>query len=110
MATKQISDGNVITLPASGAKSAGDIEEFGADATGFAGMWLKDTADTEDGPVAITGVWEVVKVTGETWTPGELLYWNGTGATTTAGADHLMGVAWNTVASGTLLGYCKFGG
>jgi len=58
------------------------------------GVALVDIPVGESGAIATEGVWELAKVSAQAWTVGQRIYWAvGSGATTTAGSNKLIGVA-----------------
>jgi predicted RecA/RadA family phage recombinase len=89
MDAKFIQDGIMIDYTPSGDVDAGDVVVEG----NLIGIAKSDIEADEKGALAVAGVFEVVKVTGVTFSKGDLVYWNAsTGATATT-SDTLMGVA-----------------
>ena len=72
MATNYIQDGEVIDHVASGAITSGDVVVMG----NIIGVALEDIADTETGPVQISGVFDLPKVTAAVIAQGEALVYD----------------------------------
>ena len=86
-----VQDGQHLDYTPSGADaSAGDIVLIGT----RIGVVVRDTKDGKLGALAVSGVWEMPKATGQSWTLGASIYWD-------AGANNFT----TTSAGNTLVGY-----
>jgi predicted RecA/RadA family phage recombinase len=72
MATNQVQSGEVITITAGAAYSAGDVVKVG----NILGVAITDIANGASGAVAIEGVFDVPKVSGAVIAAGESLTWD----------------------------------
>lgn len=104
MSTLQKAVGNVFMVPSASGRTVNDIVEFGTDAGGFGGVALATVLSGVDCPVAIGGVWQLTKGTsgGDAWLQGVPIYREASTniVSDTASANHLIGVAANTVVAG----------
>ena len=75
MAQNYIQDGTRITAAATAARSSGDGQLIGSNILGVAS---NDLANTEVGPWAIEGVFEMPKLTANVMAVGDLVNWNNT--------------------------------
>lgn len=66
------------------------------------GVAANNIPQNEDGPINLTGVFELPKAASQAWTVGAAVYWNGTDkfATTAASGNTKIGVAAAPVAGG----------
>lgn len=69
-----VAEGITVDHTASGAVAANSVVEM----TGCIGIAREAIADTEVGPVVITGRWTLDKETGVVFTSGDLLFWDAT--------------------------------
>ena len=99
--------GDVLTIPAPAAVSAGGVVVSGS----LVGVAQTDALITEDVAVATVGVFELPKVDEQAWTLGVPVYWTGTAATTVSTDNDLIGYAAEAVAvtAGLVLGKVKIG-
>lgn len=98
MTTKYVQPGEVIDYTAGANKTAGQPVLIGTKL----GVCIKDIANGETGPVAVSGVYTVTKLTADVVTQGAALYWdNGNSRlTTTVGSNVYAGYAF-AAAGGT---------
>jgi len=89
MDAKFIQDGIMIDYTPTSDVDAGDVVVEG----NLIGIAKSDIKANEKGALAVSGVFEVVKVTGVTFDKGDLVYWNATTGATATTSDTLMGVA-----------------
>jgi predicted RecA/RadA family phage recombinase len=106
MATNFIKHGDEIPYAngtGTGIKS-GDVVVIGD----LVGVALGDILDGSTGTVQLCGVATLPKTTGQAWTQGAKLYWNGTDKfTTTVGTNVWAGWAYSAAASGDTTGQVK---
>lgn len=98
--------GGRLSFTAPGNLTAGDpllvVDTFGVvEATVLAAAPAK---------LILRGTFTLPKATGQTWTPGQVLYWNGTALTTTAAANRKAGVAAASAISGATTGSATLSG
>ena len=90
---------------------AGNIVAIATGTSGFCGICIEDiAATTGTGTVAIGGgeerVWEGPKTSGEAWTQGQVLYWDGTAlSSTSTSTSTRAGRAAYAAASAATTGY-----
>lgn len=99
MTTKFVQPGEVIDHVASGAKTSGQPVLIGTKL----GVCLADIANGSTGPVAMSGVYTVTKLTADVVTQGAALYWDNANSrlTTTASGNTYAGFAF-AAASGSV--------
>jgi len=111
MSTKTIQEGRIYQSTAPGAVAVGSVAETG----GLIGVALVAAAASGDlVSLALEGVHEVGKKTGETWAVGDDLYWDASAATASktyvsGAADFALGKAWAAAVSGATTGQCRLG-
>lgn len=96
MAKNFIQPGNTITLTNEDVTDAVALASGDGYLSGsIFGVAQTDVAVGDAGEFDLVGVWELAKVSAEAWTVGEKIYWVAAdgNATTTAGANKLIGVA-----------------
>ena len=107
MAKNKIQDGNIINYTPGADVSSGDIIKMN-DRFGIA---MTDIAAGKTGAVAVVGVWEVPKASGETWGVGQQLYWDNTNKVVTTsdgtGANAKFGYAVEAAADTATTGIAK---
>lgn len=105
--TRPVQSGETIdyTNADSEAILVGDVVKLGT----FCGIAETDIAPGERGAVAISKVWDVPAASGETFAAGDVLYWNGTASTKTAGSDPAIGVCVAPKASSETVARVKIG-
>lgn len=64
------------------------------------GVAINDAASGSPVNIAVQGVFTLPKVSAETWTVGQLLYWNGTAVTNVASTNKIIGASLAAVGSG----------
>lgn len=98
MTTKFVQPGEVIDHVASGAKTSGQPVLIGTKL----GVCVADIANGATGPVAVSGVYTVTKLTTDVVAQGAALYWdNGNSRlTTTVGANVYAGYAFAAAGNG----------
>ena len=101
-----IQPGEHVTIPASAATASGDGVLEGA----LFGVALHDAASGADLTLGVVGVYELPKASGEAWTVGARLYWDGTEATTTAAGNTLIGAAVQAAGSAATTGRVRLNG
>lgn len=102
-----IQPGQVIEFAApSGGVTSGDVVQIGQ----IVGVATTTAAQTVRFNLAVTGVYTVPKATGEAWTEGALVYFDGTEMTTTASGSLLAGVAVAAAGSSDTTGVVRLNG
>lgn len=98
MTTKFVQPGEVIDHVASGAKTSGQPVLIGV----RLGVCLADIANGATGPVAVSGVYTVTKLSTDVVAQGAALYWDNTNSrlTTTASGNTLAGYAFAAAGNG----------
>jgi len=98
MTTKFVQPGEVIDHVASGAKTSGQPVLIGTKL----GVCVADIANGATGPVAVSGVYTVTKLTTDVVAQGDALYWdNGNSRlTTTEGSNVYAGYAFAAAGNG----------
>ena len=118
MATNYIGPGEVINYTNTGsAISSGDVVEINGTSHGMLGVALEDIAATTGvGAVAISGVFEIVKVTGAVIGVGEAVFWDTSAnncdddAAPKATGDFTCGTAVEAAGNGVVLVKVKLAG
>lgn len=97
-----IQDGKTLDITAPYAVLSGGMVKVGT----IIGVAITDIASGSIGTVERSGVYEVVKTTGEAWAVGDKIYWDNTAksCTTTASGNTLCGAATEIAASGATVG------
>lgn len=96
--------------------TAGDVVVIASGTSGICGIALVDiAATTGTGQVCIGGgdetVWSVTKTSGEAWTQGQVLYWDGSAVTSTSSTTFTrIGRAAYAAASAATTGYVILNG
>ena len=98
MTTKFVQPGEVIDHVASGAKTSGQPVLIGTKL----GVCVADIANGATGPVAVSGVYTITKLTTDVVAQGAALYWdNGNSRlTTTVGSNVYAGYAFASAGNG----------
>lgn len=91
MTTKFVQPGEVIDYTAGANIASGQVVLMGA----RIGVALKAIANGETGPMQVTGVFNIAKLSADNMAQGALLYWDNTNSrlTTTASGNTLAGFA-----------------
>lgn len=99
MTTKFVQPGEVIDYTAGANIASGQVVLMGA----RIGVALKAIANGETGPVQVTGVFNIAKLSTDNMDQGALLYWDNTNSclTTTASGNTLAGFAAAAAAAST---------
>lgn len=99
MTTKFVQPGEVIDYTAGANIASGQVVLMGA----RIGVALKAIANGETGPVQVTGVFNIAKLSTDNMAQGALLYWDNTNSrlTTTASGNTLAGFAAAAAAATT---------
>lgn len=99
MTTKFVQPGEVIDYTAGANIASGQVVLMGA----RIGVALKAIANGETGPVQVTGVFNIAKLSTDNMAQGALLYWDNTNSrlTTTASGNTLAGFAAAAAGSST---------
>lgn len=99
MTTKFVQPGEVIDYTASANIASGQVVLMGA----RIGVALKAIANGETGPMQVTGVFNIAKLSTDNMAQGALLYWDNTNSrlTTTASGNTLAGFAAAAAAATT---------
>ncbi len=99
MTTKFVQPGEVIDYTAGANIASGQVVLMGA----RIGVALKAIANGETGPMQVTGVFNIAKLSTDNMAQGELLYWDNTNSrlTTTASGNTLAGFAAAAAAAST---------
>lgn len=99
MTTKFVQPGEVIDYTAGANIASGQVVLMGA----RIGVALKAIANGETGPVQVTGVFNIAKLSTDNMAQGALLYWDNTNSrlTTTASGNTLAGFAAAAAAAAT---------
>lgn len=101
-----VQPGDVISVPAPANVSAGGGVLVGS----LFGVAVNTALSGAACEIAVTGVVDIVKATGQAWTVGQLIYWSGTNATNVASTNKLIGVAVQAQASGDTVGRVRLNG
>lgn len=80
--------GDIISVVAPAAVVAGAGVLIGS----LFGVAVNDAASGAPLNIAVQGVYTLPKVGAETWTAGQIIYWNGTAATNVASTNKIIGV------------------
>lgn len=99
MTTKFVQPGEVIDYTAGANIASGQVVLMGA----RIGVALKAIANGETGPMQVTGVFNIAKLSTDNMAQGALLYWDNTNSrlTTTASGNTLAGFAATAAAATT---------
>lgn len=99
MTTKFVQPGEVIDYTAGANIASGQVVLMGA----RIGVALKAIANGETGPMQVTGVFNIAKLSTDNMAQGALLYWDNTNSrlTTTASGNTLAGFAAVAAAAST---------
>lgn len=99
MTTKFVQPGEVIDYTAGANITSGQVVLMGA----RIGVALKAIANGETGPMQVTGVFNIAKLSTDNMAQGALLYWDNTNSrlTTTASGNTLAGFAAAAAAAST---------
>lgn len=99
MTTKFVQPGEVIDYTAGANIASGQVVLMGA----RIGVALKAIANGETGPMQVTGVFNIAKLSTDNMAQGALLYWDNTNSrlTTTASGNTLAGFAAAGAAAST---------
>lgn len=99
MTTKFVQPGEVIDYTAGANIASGQVVLMGA----RIGVALKAIANGETGPMQVTGVFNIAKLSTDNMAQGALLYWDNTNSrlTTTASGNTLAGFAAAAAAAST---------
>ncbi len=99
MTTKFVQPGEVIDYTAGANIASGQVVLMGA----RIGVALKAIANGETGPMQVTGVFNIAKLSTDNMAQGALLYWDNTNSrlTTTASGNTLAGFAAAAAAATT---------
>lgn len=99
MTTKFVQPGEVIDYTAGANIASGQVVLMGA----RIGVALKAIPNGETGPVQVTGVFNIAKLSTDNMAQGALLYWDNTNSrlTTTASGNTLAGFAAAAAAAST---------
>ena len=99
MTTKFVQPGEVIDYTAGANIASGQVVLMGA----RIGVALKAIANGETGPVQVTSVFNIAKLSSDNMAQGALLYWDNTNSrlTTTASGNTLAGFAAAAAAAST---------
>lgn len=99
MTTKFVQPGEVIDYTAGANIASGQVVVMGA----RIGVALKAIANGETGPMQVTGVFNIAKLSTDNMAQGALLYWDNTNSrlTTTASGNTLAGFAAAAAAAST---------
>lgn len=81
--------GDTITITAGAAISSGDFVVQG----NLSGVAVADAANGEQVVLKLTGVFELPKTAAQTYTAGDLLYWDGSAAVTSVVTGAVIGAA-----------------
>lgn len=99
--------GGTWPFTAGAAYSAGDPVLLGTTGNGVVGIVCNDVANGGAGQAQVEGVFLVSKDTGQTWTQGERIYFDGTNFNTTATGTTFAGFAYAAAGSADTTGYLK---
>lgn len=96
-----IQPGNTMTLTApTGGVEAGEAVKIGA----IFGVAVSDAAEGEQFALEVEGIFELPKVSAQTWAEGDRVYWDGDEATNVATAGQFIGLAAEDKLTSTVLG------
>lgn len=107
MAKNFIQPGNTVTWTNPDVTGSVDVASGdGVVAGSLFGVAQTDIAVGDSGELALTGVWELPKVSAQAWTVGQRIYWDAAAgnATTAASSNKLIGVAIEAAANPSATG------
>jgi predicted RecA/RadA family phage recombinase len=84
-----IAEGDTLTITAGSAISSGSGVLVGS----VFGVAATDIAGSAEGPINLTGIYDLPKTAAQAWTAGALIYWSGTACTNVASTNKLIGIA-----------------
>ena len=99
-----VQPGNTITITAAGNITSGQLVVSGF----LVGVANADAATGEQVELDINGVFELPKVSGDSFAVGNRLYWNGSALTNAAGTGSraMVGIATEAAGAGVLVARC----
>jgi predicted RecA/RadA family phage recombinase len=106
MAKNYIQEGDTIVITAGANLASGAGVQVGR-IFGVAGA---DIANGQDGPINLTGVYDLPKTTAQAWTAGQLIYWTGTLTTNVAATNILIGIATRAQLAADTVGRVRLNG
>lgn len=103
-----VQEGDTLTLTAPYARSAGEAAKIGA----IIGIACNDVANATEGEFAVTGVYDVAKVSAQAWAVGDKIYWDDTAKnfTTVTTSNTLAGVATAAAVNPSATGRLRLNG
>lgn len=108
MAKNRIQDGDVLNVAMPYDRTSGQGVKIGS----IVGVCQIDALNGAEGEVALTGVWEVAKVSAQAWAVGDAIYWDDTAKnfTTVSSGNTKAGVATAIATNPTPTGYLRLNG
>lgn len=104
MATNFVQPGNVLTLTA---PAGGVVSGAGYMIGDLFVVALHDAAEGAAFEGQCVGVWQLPRKSGEAWTEGAAIYWDGAECTTTATGNKLIGHAAAAAGDTAISGYVR---
>ena len=106
MAKNYIQEGDTIIITAPSALASGGPVLIGS----IFGVAANDIANGADGPINLTGVYDLPKTAAQAWTAGVLIYWSGTACTNVAATNKLIGIATRAQLAADTIGRVRLNG
>lgn len=106
MAKNYIQEGDTIVITAGSALASGAGVQVGR----IFGVAATDIANGADGPINLTGVYDLPKTAAQAWTAGALIYWTGTACTNVAATNILIGIATRAQLAADTIGRVRLNG
>jgi predicted RecA/RadA family phage recombinase len=95
-----IAEGDTLTITAGSAIPSGSGVLVGS----VFGVAAADIASGAEGPINLTGIYDLPKTAAQAWTAGALIYWSGTACTNVASTNKLIGIATRAQLAADTLG------
>ncbi len=106
MAKNFIQEGDTIIITAGSALASGAGVQLGR----IFGVAGNDIAAGTEGPINLTGVYDLPKTAAQAWTAGALIYWTGTACTNVAATNILIGIATRAQLAADTVGRVRLNG
>jgi predicted RecA/RadA family phage recombinase len=106
MAKNYIQEGDTIVITAGSALASGAGVQVGR----IFGVAANEIAAGAEGPINLTGVYDLPKTTAQAWTAGALIYWSGTACTNVAATNILIGIATRAQLAADTVGRVRLNG
>ena len=101
-----IAEGDTLIITAGSAITSGAGVLTGS----IFGVAAADIASGADGPINLSGIYDLPKTAAQAWTQGALIYWTGTACTNVASTNKLIGIAARAQLSADTTGRVRLNG